>query len=140
MPWTGDQHLEIQSFDLFERFDPVIRIVALHRAIGDRLDRNEIDGEQQSVLRKKDHEAVIRVVLAGVDQFEVLATEIDKHPIRERQIRNRSCRVCGVKNFVPRRRMADKGRLVGKDAAAGDVVVMVVAVHHIAHRLIGELL
>src|SRR5262245_16725980 len=78
------------------------------------------------------------MVLACIDQFDMLAAQIDEHPISEGEIGNRGGWICGLKNIRPSCSMADKDCLAGKDAAAGDVVVMMMAVHYIAHRLIRE--
>ena len=69
---AGNQGLEVQLFHPLERVDPVVGVVAAHRAVGDRLHGNEIDGEEQLVRGKQDDQTVIRVVPPGIDQFDVV--------------------------------------------------------------------
>lgn len=130
------QGVKVQRFNLFQRLDPVVG----ECAISDRLDRNKIDGEQQVALWQQHHEAVVRVVLAGIDQLDLFAAQVDGHVVSEGQVRPRSAGICRLKNFGPREGVTYELRRSGKDAAAGNVVIVVMAVYDIAHRLIGELL
>jgi len=70
--------------------------------------------------------------------LDVFAAEVDKHPVREGERRDGSRRVRCVDNIRQSGCLADENGLIGKRLAAGDVIAVVVAVHHIAHGLVRE--
>ncbi|ULA60836.1 MAG: hypothetical protein LZF60_270162 [Nitrospira sp.] len=134
----GHQGIKVQLLNLLQRLDPVIGIGVGKRTVGDRLDGNKIHGEKQSILRQQHDEAVIRVVFAGINQLHLFAAQFDGHPVREGQVRHRNIGIRRLQNFWPRGLLTHEVSRLGKNAAAADVIIMMVAVNDIPHRLIRE--
>ena len=91
------------------------------------------------MLRQQDDEAVIGMIPAGVDQFDMLTAQIDAHAIGKREVWNRRRGIGSGENLCAGGLVAHKQRLTGKNPSTRNMVVVMVAIDHVAHRLSGQL-
>src|SRR5262249_39015813 len=86
---TAREHIEVESFDCSVRSYPfghrvLIEVAASawkrSKRAGDECIRRKVGGEEQVLRRKEHHATVVRMILSGMNQFNSLSAQSDRHP------------------------------------------------------------
>ena len=110
-------------------------------AAGKGADRDGVDDEDQLLLRQAHHQVAVGVVEAHVVQLEHGAAELEGAALFEGLVGQRRGRILDLLEALLGALVRDDLRAgVLERLAAGDVVVVVVAVDQVLDRLVGDLL
>ena len=138
---AGDQPFPIQCQNLLDRILRLERIKIDHAPARQRTDRKKVDYEDELLLRQAHDDGAVGVVESDVGQLERGVTELNRPLLVHRFIGQRRRRILEHCEAFLRLLVGDDLRAgILERLAAGDVVVVVVAVDQVLDRLVGDLL
>src|SRR6516165_10705060 len=138
---TGDQSLPIHSEDFLDRFLPFQRIGINHGETWETSDRQKVYREDDLFLRQPHDHRAVGMVASDIGQFEPGASKADHAGIADTAIRQDRIRIIERREALLDILMRNEGGPKRLEwLAAGDVIVMMMAVDHVLDRFIRDFL
>ncbi len=137
----GDQPVPIHGQDLLHALLLIRQVGVRHDAELGARQRQEVDDEDDLLLRQAHDERIVAVVLAEIEEFERRAAELQlaavivNHEIRNDDIRRLAALQERLRVLVGN----EDGAQVLERLAARNMVVVAVAVHDVLDRRLGDL-
>jgi hypothetical protein len=136
----ADHAVPVERHGAIERVKHVGEVAVGEVAEADRLDGDVVHGERELVFRQQDEERIVRVIAPRVVQLDAHAAELDGAELVHRLVGDHDVGV--AQRLEPRLRVAvrdDRGAGLLEGLAAGDMVVVVMAVDQILDRRLRDL-